>query len=53
MTTTSRPALAANWRLAPNLAAQVNVVDVVLPIGGLKLSVAGEVKPVLDAMVHQ
>jgi hypothetical protein len=25
----------------------------VLPIGGLKLSVAGEVKPVLDAMVHQ
>ena len=24
-----------------------------LPIGGLKLSVAGEVKPVLDAMVHQ
>ena len=32
-----------------NLAGQVNVVDVVLPIGGLKLSVANEVKPALDA----
>ena len=53
VTTTARPTIAPNWRLAPNLAAQVNVVDVVLPIGGLKLSVAGEVKPVLDAMVHQ
>lgn len=53
VTTTARPTIVPNWRLAPNLAAQVNVVDVVLPIGGLKLSVASEVKPVLDAMVHQ
>ena len=53
VTTTARPTIGANWRLAPNLAAQVNVVDVVLPIAGLKLSVANEVKPVLDAMVHQ
>jgi hypothetical protein len=53
VTTTARPTIAANWRLAPNLAAQVNVVDVVLPIGGLKLSVANEVKPVLDTLVHQ
>lgn len=51
--TTARPTIVPNWRLAPNLAAQVNVVDVVLPIGRLKLSVASEVKPVLDAMVHQ
>ncbi|MGA8319827.1 MAG: DUF4403 family protein [Xanthobacteraceae bacterium] len=53
VTTTARPTIVPNWRLAPNLAAQVNVVDVVLPIGRLKLSVASEVKPVLDAMVHQ
>ncbi len=53
VTATSRPTIAPNWRLAPNLAAQVNVVDVVLPIGGLKLSVANEVKPVLDSLVHQ
>jgi Domain of unknown function (DUF4403) len=53
VTATSRPTIAPNWRLAPNLAAQVNVVDVVLPIGGLKLSVANEVKPVLDSLHQQ
>jgi hypothetical protein len=52
VTTSARPAIAANWRLAPNLAAQVNLVDVVLPIGGLKLSVGNAVKPVLDKLVH-
>jgi hypothetical protein len=53
VTTTSRPTIAPNWRLAPNLAAQVNVVDVVLPIAGIKLSVAHEVKPFLDSAVHE
>ncbi len=52
VTTTSRPTIAPNWRLEPNLAGQVNVVDVVLPIGGLKLSVASEVKPALDGTVR-
>jgi hypothetical protein len=52
VTTSARPAIASNWRLAPNLSAQVNVVDVVLPIGGLKLSVGNAVKPVLDKLVH-
>ena len=52
VTTAARPTIAANWRLAPNLSAQVNVVDVVLPIGGLKLSVGNAVKPVLDKLVH-
>jgi hypothetical protein len=52
VTTTSRPTIAPNWRLAPNLAAQVNIADVVLPIGGLKFSVGNAVKPVLDKMVH-
>ena len=52
VTTTSRPTIAPNWRLSPNLAAQVNVVDVVLPIAGIKLSVAQEVKPFLDNAVH-
>jgi len=52
VTTAARPTIASNWRLAPNLAAQVNVVDVVLPIGGLKLSAGSAVKPVLDKLVH-
>jgi hypothetical protein len=53
VTTTARPQIAPNWRLTPNLAGQVNVVDVVLPIGGLKLSVASAVKPALDAAVRE
>jgi hypothetical protein len=52
VTTTSRPTISSNWRLAPNLAAQVNVVDVVLPVAGLKLSVGNQVKPVLDGLVR-
>jgi hypothetical protein len=52
VTTTSQPTIAPNWRLAPNLAAQVNLVDVTLPIGGIKLNVGNAVKPVLDKLVH-
>jgi len=48
VTATSRPTIAPNWRLSPNLTAQVSVVDVALPIAGVKLSVASEVKPLLD-----
>jgi hypothetical protein len=53
VTATSRPTIAPNWRLSPNLTAQVSVVDVVLPIGGIKLSVSNEVKPVLDNLVRE
>jgi hypothetical protein len=52
VTTTARPTIAPNWRLAPNIAAQVNVADVVLPIAGIKLSVANTIKPVLDTAVR-
>ena len=52
VTALSHPAIAPNWRLAPNLTAQVNVVDVVLPIAGVKLSVSNEVKPVIDNLVR-
>ena len=51
--TTSHPAIAANWRFIPNLAAQVSVADVALPVGGVKLNVASAVKPALDGMVHE
>jgi len=53
VTAVSRPTIAPNWRLSPNLTAQVNVVDVVLPIAGIKLSVSDEVKPVLDNLVRE
>jgi hypothetical protein len=51
--TTSHPAIATNWRFIPNLAAQVSVADVALPVGGVKLNVASAVKPALDGMVHE
>lgn len=50
--TTARPTISSNWRLAPNLAAQVNLADVTLPIGGLKLNVGNAAKPLLDKLVH-
>ncbi len=53
MTATSRPTIAADWRLSPNLSAEANVVDVALPVAGIKLSVAGEVKPVLDSLIRE
>lgn len=52
VTTTARPTILPNWRLAPNLAAQVNLADVTLPIGGLKLNVGNAAKPLLDKLVH-
>ena len=53
VTAVSRPTIGANWRLAPNLTAQVNMVDVMLPIAGVKLSLSNEVRPVLDNMVRE
>jgi uncharacterized protein DUF4403 len=51
---TARPSIGPNWRLTPNLSAQINVADVVVPIAGvIKLSVAREVKPFLDNAVHE
>jgi hypothetical protein len=51
--TTSHPAIAANWRFIPNLAAQVSIADVSLPVGGVKLNVASAVKPALDGVVRE
>jgi hypothetical protein len=48
---TARPALTPQWRLDPNLAAQVSLTDGGLNIAGIRLSVANEVKPLLDRSV--
>ena len=48
---TSRPKLAAAWRLEPNLAAQVNLADTSLSVAGAKVSVPAQVKPLLDKTV--
>jgi hypothetical protein len=53
VTVTARPILDANWRLDPNLNVEVAVGDSALSIAGIKLSVANEVKPLLDRTVNE
>ncbi|MBI5322250.1 DUF4403 family protein [Bradyrhizobium sp.] len=48
---TSRPRLAANWRIEPNLAAQVNLGDTSLQAAGARISVPAQVKPIIDKQV--
>ena len=53
VTIMSRPAILPNWRMEPNLAAQVAIGDGALSIAGVKLNVANEVKPMLDRSVNE
>jgi Domain of unknown function (DUF4403) len=49
---TSRPQLAANWRLDPNLTAQVDLGDTSLSVAGVRVNVPAQVKPVIDNAVN-
>ncbi len=49
----SRPAIMANWRMEPNLTAQVAIGDSALSIAGIKIGVSNEVKPMLDRQVNE
>jgi hypothetical protein len=49
---TARPQLAANWRVEPNLTAQVNLGDTNLSVAGARLNVPAQVKPVIDKTVN-
>ena len=48
---TSRPKLAAAWRIEPNLAAQVNLGDTGLNVAGARINVPAQVKPLIDKNV--
>ncbi|MBN8988609.1 MAG: DUF4403 family protein [Rhizobiales bacterium] len=48
---TSRPKIAAAWRIEPNLAAQVNLGDTSLTMAGARINVPAQVKPLLDKTV--
>lgn len=50
---TSRPKLAANWHLEPNLGAQVNLGDTNLNVSGVKVNVPAQVKPLIDKNVAE
>jgi hypothetical protein len=52
VTILSRPVLAANWRVDPNLTAQVALADGALSLAGIKIGISNEVKPVLDRQVN-
>ena len=49
---TARPQLAANWRLDPNLTAQVNLSDTSLTVAGARVNVPAQMKPVIDKAVN-
>jgi hypothetical protein len=49
---TARPQLAANWRVEPNLTAQVNLGDTNVSMAGARVSVPAQVKPVIDKTVN-
>jgi hypothetical protein len=51
VTITSRPKLAAAWRLEPNLAAQVTLGDTNLSLAGARVNVPAQVKPLIDKAV--
>jgi hypothetical protein len=53
VTITSRPKLAAAWRIEPNLAAQVNLGDTNLSLAGAHVNVPAQVKPVIDKTVGE
>jgi hypothetical protein len=53
VTVTGRPLLTAAWRLEPNLTAQVSVADVALSLAGQRLSLANEVRPMLERTVDE
>ena len=51
VTITARPKIAPNWRIEPNLAAQVNLGDTSLSVAGARVNVPAQVKPVIDKTV--
>lgn len=53
VTARSRPAFAANWRVHPNLAAQIAVADTAVNVAGIRINMAGEAKPLIEQQVNQ
>src|SRR3954468_22872837 len=49
---TARPQLGPNWRVEPNLTAQVNLSDTSLSVAGARVSVPAQMKPVIDNAIN-
>jgi hypothetical protein len=50
---TARPTLLPNWRVEPNLTAQVNLGDSSIAVAGARINVPAQVKPVIDKAVNE
>ncbi len=53
VTVVAKPALQPNWRIEPNLTANVALAERAMNISGIKLNVMQEVKPLLDRTVNE
>ena len=49
----SKPAIRSNWRLEPNLSAQVALGNSALTLAGLKVNMAGEARPLIEKAVGE
>ncbi len=49
----AKPAIAANWRLNPNITAQVALGDSAVSIAGVKINLSNEAKPLIDRTVNE
>src|SRR5262249_22487505 len=50
---TARPNLLPEWRVQPNLVAQVSIADATLSIMGNRLSLSNELKPTVERMINE
>jgi hypothetical protein len=48
----SKPAINDNWRIAPNLTAQVSVSNSAVQVAGIKINMASEARPLIDRAVN-
>src|SRR4051812_5436503 len=49
---TARPQLASNWRIDPNLTAQVDLNDTSLAVAGVRVNIPAQMKPVIDNAIN-
>ncbi|MET0969861.1 MAG: DUF4403 family protein [Tardiphaga sp.] len=49
----ARPQLATNWRIEPNLTAQIALGDTSVAVAGARINVPAQVKPVIDKAVSE
>jgi hypothetical protein len=53
VTVHARPSIAANWRLQPNLTAQIAVGNSAVQVAGIRLNMANEAKPLIERAVNE